>query len=168
MIFHTRSLWFAFASASLLTGCANPTGSGAKREVGIVEWVLGTWAATTVSVARTSSTTGGAPVISAPDEVQAGVPFQAVITTFGPDLCWRADGATTQVKGNLAVVVPYDITTASEDTACGDAITRLPRTVSLTIATPGQATLRVEGRKLMATDPNSATLTSVEKQILVR
>ncbi len=114
------------------------------------------------SSAAASSSSGPPDVISAPDEVQAGVALEATITTVGLSTCWRADGADTQVSGNLAVVVPYDLSPKSED-ICGDAIVHLPRTVKLTFAT-----LRVNGRKVAGRDTSAASSTVVEKQILVR
>lgn len=152
----------------LTAACADPTGSEGRREVGIVEWVTG--AQMNLSGSGTAGASGSdiPAVIAAPDEVQAGVPFEATITTFGLSTCWSADGADTQVTGNLAVVTPYDFTPEGGAVACGDAIIHLPRTVKLTFASVGQATLRVSGRKVVGGNTAAASTTVVEKQIIVR
>ena len=150
----------------MTAACADPTGAEGRREVGIVEWVTGTQM--NLGGSGAASASGSPAVIAAPDEVQAGVPFEATITTFGLSTCWSADGADTQVTGNLAVVTPYDFTPEGGEVACGDAIIHLPRTVKLTFASAGQATVRVSGRKVVGGNTAAASTTVVEKQIVVR
>ncbi len=55
-----------------------------QRVIGILEWRSGAQG----SLAPAASRAGDAPpaVITAPDTVNAGVPFTATITTTGPDL----------------------------------------------------------------------------------
>lgn len=158
-----RSL--AFLALVLTTACADPTGSAGHREIGIVEWISGAQASSSLLSEAVSSEM--AAVITAPEEVQAGVPFEVTITTIGPAICWRADGAETQVEGDLAEVVPYDFNPQSEF-ACGAAIIELPRTITITFAGPGDAIIRVNGRKVVGGDTSASTSTVVEKQILVR
>ena len=168
-----RVLSLSLAALPLLAACDDPTGAAGRREIGIVEWISGAQANLSSSGATLSmsSSLDGAEaraVISAPDEVQAGVPFEATITTIGPSMCWRADGAETQVSGSLAVVTPHDFSPESEDFGCGDALINLPRTVKITFAAPGEAVLRVNGRKVVGGNTAAASSATVEKQILVR
>ena len=165
-----RILSLSLAALPLLAACGDPTGAAGRREIGIVEWLSGAQADLSSSGAALSisSSTEAPAVISAPDEVEAGVPFEATITTVGLSICWRADGAETKVNGSLAVVVPYDFSPESQDVACGGALINLPRTVTITFAAPGEAVLRVNGRKVVGGDLSAVSSTVVEKTILVR
>ena len=168
-----RVLSLGLAALPLLAACDDPTGTAGRREIGIVQWLSGAQANLSSSGAASSMSASidgseAPPVISAPDEVQAGIPFEATITTIGPSICWRADGAETQVSGSLAVVTPHDFSPESKDVACGGALNSLPRTVKLTFAAPGEAVLRVNGRTVVGGDLSAASSATVEKQILVR
>ena len=169
-----RALLLGLAALPLITACEDPTGAQGRREIGIVEWLSAAQANLSPSSAALSSgsaamTFSDTPaVITAPDEVKAGVAFEATITTTGPAICWRADGADTQVSGNVAVVTPYDFSPENEDVACGAAIISLPRTVQITFDSPGEATLRVNGRKVVGGNTSAGSSTVVEKQILVQ
>jgi hypothetical protein len=162
-----RVLSLGLTILPLMAACEDPTSAHGRREIGIVEWLFEAQA-NQISSSTAMSSADAPAVISAPDEVRAGVPFEATITTIGPAICWRADGADTQVSGNLAVVIPYDFSPETEDVACGAAIIDLPRTVKITFASPGEATLRVNGRKVVGGNTSAGKPTVVEKRILVR
>ncbi|HZG44175.1 MAG TPA: hypothetical protein VEY93_14600, partial [Longimicrobium sp.] len=120
-------------------------GPDAQRHVGIVEW------------SRSSVQTFADPamgVITAPDTVTAGQPFQVTITTAGPSGCWRAAGAEKAVQGNLATLTPFDRVL---DGICTQAVVSLPRSVEVRFDVRGQATLRVYGRRVVDGNLNGAT-----------
>jgi hypothetical protein len=126
------------------------------RHVGIVEW------------SRSNVQTFADPalgVITAPDTVTAGQPFQVTITTTGPNGCWQAAGAEKAVQGNLATITPFD---RVEGEICTQALASLPRTVELRFDTRGQATIRAYGRRVVDGNLNAATDRTVEKTITVR
>lgn len=117
-----------------------------------------------VGIVGGSPPDGSSQVITAPDTIQAGIPFTATITTFAPYNCWRAAGADIDLRGNLAVVIPYDFDPRSDDFHCPDMEGVVPRPVEIRFAEPGEATLRVRGREAQ----NSNILINVEKRIFVR
>lgn len=106
----------------------------------------------------------GDPLV-VPDTVDAGVAFQATVTTMAPSSCWRADGATVGVTGLTAEIVPYDLTTA------GDVCPTIPiyptHTVSVTFDQAGLATVRARGRQ-SDTGVDTPALVVIEKQVVVR
>jgi hypothetical protein len=127
----------------------------AVRHVGIVEW------------SRSSVQTFADPamgVITAPDTVTAGQPFQVTVTTAGPSGCWQAAGAEKAVQGNLATITPFDRVL---DGICTQAVVSLPRSVEVRFDVRGQATLRVYGRRVVDGNLNGATERTVEKKITV-
>ena len=86
-------------------------------------------------------------VITAPTVVRAGAEFRVSVRTYGGG-CTSADGATvTYPSPSLAVVVPYDATHVPLGGGCTHVLRMLEHEVTLRFAVPGQATVRVEGRK---------------------
>lgn len=81
--------------------------------------------------------------LAAPDTVQAGSTFDVEVTTIGPNMCWSAADAKVTYDGHKVTIVPYDYV---EEGACAQAIVRPSRTVELQFDTPGEATIRVQGR----------------------
>lgn len=148
--------------SALLTGAAC---SGAEnflpqpeagRHLGIVEW------------SRSDVMTFADPamgVITAPDTVTAGEPFQVTITTIGPNGCWRADGAEKAVQGNLATITPFD---RVEGEVCTQALVSLARSVEVRFDARGEATIRAYGRRVVDGNLNAATERTVQKRIIVR
>lgn len=131
-------------------------GPDANRHVGIVEWT------------RSNVQTFADPamgVITSPDTVTAGQPFQVTVTTVGPNGCWRAAGAEMAVQSSLASITPFD---RVEGEVCTQALVSLPHTLQVQFNTPGTATLRVYGRRVVDGRVNEATDRTVEKTIHVR
>ena len=148
--------------AALLAGAACAGGENflpdpsQVRHVGIVEW-------TGSNVQTFADPALG--VITAPDTVTAGQPFQVTITTTGPSGCWRAAGAEKAVQGSLATITPFD---RVEGEVCTGALVSLPRSVELRFDTRGEATIRAYGRRVVDGNLNAATDRTVEKRIIVR
>lgn len=126
------------------------------RHVGIVEWSAS-------NVQTFADPAMG--VITAPDTVTAGQPFQVTITTTGPNGCWRAAGAEKSVQGNLATITPFD---RVEGEVCTQALVSLPRSVEVRFDIRGEATIRAYGRRVVDGNLNAATERTVEKRITVR
>ncbi|HEY0025749.1 MAG TPA: hypothetical protein VGB24_22870 [Longimicrobium sp.] len=128
----------------------------AGRHVGIVEWSAS-------NVQTFADPAMG--VITAPDTVTAGEPFQVTITTTGPNGCWRSAGAEKAVLGNLATITPFD---RVEGEVCTQALVRLPRSVEVRFDVRGEAAIRAYGRRVLDGNLNAATERTVEKRIIVR
>ena len=128
--------------------CSNPTDPNTERVVGRIDPSL-----------------SSRPVVSAPQEVRAGVAFTVTVTTvaFG---CATAEGGLVEIRRNLARVTPYDrVPEAGHGALCGEAvITLLPRDLRVTLSHTGTASLRVVG--LSASTPDEV-LDSVDVAINV-
>ena len=152
----------------LLLGCSDPAGPEAERVKGIVEWVQDG-----VAIAAAPAgvpTDGNVDVIQAPDEVVAGEPFTATITTVGANGCWEADGATIELDPSLAEVTPWDLNRLSPENpelVCTAALEALPREVTLRFTEPGDAVIRVLGRRVVGPDPGVWSDKVVEQTVRV-
>ena len=156
----------ACAAAVLLSACQMSTTPEHRRVVGILEWVR---TAPGSSAGRAAAEGSRPPeMVVAPDTVQAGVPFTAVITTIGFDSCWDADGASIESNPQLAVVTPYDRYSRSEEQGCLTMHFPLQHAVQVTFTQPGEAILRVNGRKVSGQDFESGTPIQVERRIHVK
>jgi hypothetical protein len=123
---------FAILACTMAAACTAAMGPGERREPGIID------------IYPDGS---GSGVLQLPEEIRAGVGFQATVTTFGSSSCNRADGAGVSQSGRVAEIVPYDLQ-ASGGTDCTADLHAFPRTVTLRFATPGDAVVRVRGRSL--------------------
>ncbi len=101
----------------------------------------------------------------APDTVRAGVDFQVSATTLGGG-CERAGETEVDVQGGVATMTPYDYTARSA--SCTDILRYLPHTVVLRFATPGEAVVRLLGRRVGPDTPQSGMRITVEKRVVVR
>lgn len=152
-------------AAAVLGACSSSTAPGDSRVMGILEVQFGAEGSLAPSAASDASSR---TVISAPDSVEAGVPFTATITTIGLSGCWEAAGEDIELDRNLAVVVPYDLDGMREGVACTGSLIELPHPVEIRFAEPGEATLRVRGRKVFKENIQRADTVVVEKRIVVR
>jgi len=101
----------------------------------------------------------------APDTVRAGEPFTVQIGSIVPSGCWRV-GPTAMARSDRTVLLePSDVHTS--DRACIEVLLSISRAVTVTIATPGLATLRVRGRRVEQGTSTESPVT-VEKQVVVR
>lgn len=101
----------------------------------------------------------------APDTVRAGVDFQVAATTLGGG-CERAGETETQVSGGVAVVTPYDYTEFGAD--CPDILRHLPHTATLRFPAPGEAVVRLRGRRVGPDTPREGVPHTVERRVVVR
>lgn len=169
MHFPTR---FAATLAAVLLGACDGADmatapAGGVHAVGILAWV----ARPAPGVPPVPANTPGSaprPGVSAPDTVSAGAPFPVVITTVGPTLCWVASGAQVEMQPGVATVTPYDYTPEDDWTACGDALLELTRVATVTFPQPGEAVLRVQGRRVVGGNFQAEERVVLEKKIHVR
>ncbi len=125
--------WLLLFLILLLAAC---DGSRVEREIGIIE----------------SDTSLGEEVISAPMTVQASVPFEVIVRTYGGG-CIEPDGLEVEIEGNVAVLVPYDLyITPGRNEACPLIFEAEPHAAQLTFNESGSATIRVSGRSESNTD----------------
>ncbi|HEV2736033.1 MAG TPA: hypothetical protein VGV85_14395 [Longimicrobiaceae bacterium] len=147
----TRRLAAAGALAVVLAACtALPSGQEPEeRRVGIIRLYQ----------------TDPPGVLVVPDTVRAGVDFQVAATTLGGG-CERAGETEVAVSGGLATLTPYDYTRRAE--ACADILRHLPHTATLRFASPGQAVVLLQGRRVGADTPQGGVSVTIEKRVVVR
>lgn len=106
-------------------------------------------------------------VLMAPDTVEAGTAFPVTITTYGGG-CERAGGAEVRFAGDTATVTVYDYTRAGPPPqACPDILRYMPRSVTLRFDRPGEAVLRVRGRRIGPEAPDGIPRL-LEHRIVIR
>lgn len=105
-------------------------------------------------------------VLTAPDTVDAGAPFEVTTQTVGLNGCWRSDGQTVARIARTVVLRPYDSHSGSE--VCTEALSFLPHSSTVVLDAPGQWTLRVTGRRLRMGDHVWDEPVSAERPIFVR
>lgn len=110
-----------------LAACRSPAESGWERRVGVLP----------VAFSSLQSVMVASPI-------RAGVPFAVTITTVGSSTCTRGDGVEVARSPGRLVLTPYDWV-APRGSSCTRDLQPFPRTVQLTLAQPGEYTLRVEG-----------------------
>ena len=141
------------ALALLLAACEPATGPGPyeERVVGVLA-VAGDTAAKAVVV---------------PDSARAGAELRVTVTTVGGG-CDRGGEMEVEMRGLVAVLVPYDYTQRERDGTCPSVVQRFPRTATLRFAQPGNALIRVQGRRIGPDTPPGGVPIQVEKSVTVR
>lgn len=147
---HFPTRFTALLAAALASSCAGLDVATAPkagvRAVGILAWDGRTGAASP----QADRTPGlPRPGVYAPDTVPAGTSFPVVVVTVGPTVCWLAAGAQLEMQPAVAAVTPIDSTPEDDWTSCGDSLVELSRVVSVTFPEPGEAVLRVHGRRVV-------------------
>lgn len=166
MHFPTRN--WSLLLVALAAACDAPLEVAAPdgvRSVGVLAWEAAP--AASLASGRDAPTGNPRPGVVAPDTVRAGVPFSVVVVTVGATTCWRPAGAEVVEQPASAAVTPLDFTAEGPHTACGDALVELSRTVGLVFRQPGEATLRVHGRRVVGAEFQAGEPVVVEKRIRV-
>jgi hypothetical protein len=96
---------------------------------------------------------GSKDVVTAPSTVAVGEDFKITITTFGGG-CEREGTSSTIITATGASIMVYDITSAIHPgVICTAVIKRMPHTLTLRFEKPGQALIRIWGRRVGAETP---------------
>jgi hypothetical protein len=106
------------------------------------------------------------PVIVAPDEARANVPFTVIVHTVGPSDCTKPDGDDLVVQGDLARIVPYDVVPIpGHSTVCRNDYAFHEHRLSVTLSRAGTARVRVVG---LSAATRESVLDSAEVTIRIR
>jgi hypothetical protein len=132
--------------ALLLLGCDSPTEPRWERRVAALYDVPDSSAAVTV-----------------PGMARVGQPVTVVVTTTGASDCTRAAGATVEVNGLVADIVPLDEEPYGSGVGCHRDLVAVPRPAQVTFLVPGEGVVRVTGFRNGA----PAGLFTVERTIRV-
>jgi len=105
--------------------------------------------------------------IIAPRAVSVGEDFQVTITTSGSG-CDREGDTGVIITESGANVMVYDFTVATHPgVICTAILKRMPHTVTLRFTKPGEAVIRVWGRRGGATIPPMGEPTVLERRVMV-
>jgi hypothetical protein len=105
--------------------------------------------------------------IVVPSAVSVGEDFQVTVITSGSG-CEREADTGVIVTENGANVMVYDFTAATHPgVVCLAVLKRLPHTVTLRFTKPGEAVIRVWGRRGGATIPPMGEPTVLERRVMV-
>lgn len=107
-------------------------------------------------------------VVSMPDTISVNEPFQIVIMTFGNG-CEQPGDTGVVMTASGATLLPYDLTSAVDPGAvCSAVIKRLPHTVTLRFDRPGEALIRIWGRRIGADTPPLGLPSIIERRVRVK
>lgn len=123
------------------------------------------WAPLQWAPAPTTGVLLPSAALVAPDTVRAGEPFTVQIGSIVPSGCWGVGPTAMSRSDRIVLLEPSDV--YASDRACIEVLLSISRTVTVTIATPGLATLRVRGRRVEQGTSSESPVT-VEKQVVVR
>ncbi|HET9439036.1 MAG TPA: hypothetical protein VFO52_02650 [Longimicrobiales bacterium] len=105
-------------------------------------------------------------VLSAPDTVTAGVPFEVRTTTIGMSGCWRSAGQSSHTLDGVVEIRPRDVHSGAD--VCTTVLVFLDHASTVTIAQPGLWLLRVRGRRVIHNDRAWEEPVLAEKTVVVR
>jgi hypothetical protein len=107
-------------------------------------------------------------VLTAPTTVGVGEDFEIRILTFGGG-CEREGGASLIMSAAGADVMVYDITVATRPgVVCTAILKRMPHTLTLRFEKPGEALIRVWGRRVGAETPPLGVPDILEHRITIK
>jgi hypothetical protein len=113
-------------------------------------------------------TEGSKNVVTAPRTVAVGEEFKMTITTFGGG-CEREGTSSTIITATGASIMVYDITSAIHPgVICTAEIKRLPHSLSLRFEKPGQALIRVWGRRVGPDTPPFGVPAILEHRLTIK
>jgi hypothetical protein len=107
-------------------------------------------------------------VLTAPASVGVREDFQVTINTFGGG-CEREGDTSVIMSATGATLIVYDITAATRpDVICTAVVKRLPHIVALRFEKPGEALIRVWGRRVGPETPPLGVPFVLEHRVTVK
>ena len=99
--------------------------------------------------------------VSAPATATVNVPFSVTVRTLGSSICTRVANTEVSVTGLTVTVTPYD-EYARTMPYCTNDQKAFEHTASVTVASPGTATIRVSARSLQGVPINIDRVVTVQ------
>jgi hypothetical protein len=110
---------------------------------------------------------GTQEALTVPSTVRAGEDFQVTITTFGGG-CERAGETSVVLTNTEANLFVYDFTAATTpDVRCTTILNQFTHTVTVRLTQPGEALIRVWGRRVGADAPGGIPLV-IQRRVVVQ
>lgn len=169
-----RSGLLLLGLAAAIAGCTVSSGPGTERVRGILALGSAEEAAQAAEGAAQAAEPGGGDAaqttsgsLEVPDTVRVDETFSATVRTVGMNGCWSAAGEEVSAEGLTATIVPFDSTGEREGVACTMALVSLVHDVELAFRRPGEATVRVEGRRVLDRGGRESEPMSLEATVAV-
>lgn len=159
---------------AVVVGCVEPAGvDRSATRAGVLQLVGYQGVVTTRSdeavrwtVPPDASVLVPARLLAVPDTVGGGETFEVAVTTLGPSGCWAAGGQALDERDGVIELTPLD--THSGAGICTEVLLELEHRCALAIATPGEWTVRVRGRRARMGDATWEEPVAAEKMVVVR
>lgn len=166
-----RAVTLGMVALMVAAGCEDPaTPGGAGQDLGIVAWTSAPSGfvafADLPGNGWTEDDWGARPPLMVPDEVDRGVPFTAVVTTALPSGCWSAGGQETSTAPLSARITVYDHRSNAE--VCTLLFGWATREIELRFDEPGEAVVRLVGRRVVGDAIDDGQEMVVERRVMVR
>lgn len=162
-----RSGLLLLGLAAAIAACTVSSGPGTERVRGILALGSAEDAAQAAEPGGgdAARTTSGS--LEVPDTVRVDETFTATVRTVGMNGCWSAAGEEVSAEGLTATIVPFDSTGEREGVACTMALVSLVHEVEIAFRRPGEATVRVEGRRVLDRGGRESEPMSLEATVAV-
>lgn len=163
--------WLAVPALTLVlalaAACTVTSGPGTETVRGILS--IGPDGTDTAATAASDLAEAGVlhGSLEVPDTVRVGESFTADVRTVGRNGCWSAAGEDVSVEGLAATVVPFDATGQQEGVGCTTALVSLRHEPTLRFDRAGEATVRVEGRRIIESGESESEPMSLEATVTV-
>jgi hypothetical protein len=105
-------------------------------------------------------------MLEVPDTVAAGETFEVDVRTIGLNGCWSAAGLRLEERAGVIEVTPTDAHSGAG--VCTEILLDLDHRTSVAIATPGDWTIRVRGRRVGLGVPTWEEPVAAETTVVVR
>lgn len=109
---------------------------------------------------------GNRPPLIAPASVTGGVPFTVEATTARPNGCWYPGEHEKAVAGSVATITVYDH--RSDADACTLVFSWTTREIEIQFDEPGEAVIRLVGRRVAGDDFGGGEEWVIEQTISVK
>jgi hypothetical protein len=109
---------------------------------------------------------GNRPPLEAPAQVTAGVPFTVTATTVRPNGCWFPGEHSKESQGNVATITVHDYRADSD--VCTMIIGWTSREIELRFDEPGEALIRLVGKRIAGEDFGGGEETVIEHPVVVQ
>ncbi len=155
----------------LITGCdLFGSDDGPTVDVGVVAWetdASNSASAQAYSTSKEPYTEDFEP-LTAHNTVQVGESFEVEVRTVAANGCYKADRVETEQDALLIEVTPYDRDRTGEDgLQCPQEPIVIKRTLDLQFDAPGEALIRLQGRRVVGSDFSGGSDTVIEHELTV-
>ena len=132
--------------AAVVAACLGVPMSACRTDDGLLSTHIGFSAAWVVSdIDDGNGFYASADPVVVPAVANLGVPFPVTIYSFSGGCTWATDSVSVSMRGDTALLIPYDHVIGSLHSACPADLRESSRNVQISFAQTGPATIVVRG-----------------------